>query len=89
MSLLPKPLGTYSQPRANQPPTADSTWGAVLWSHQSCKGRSLLPKQLLTVPGELLSWQLPPMLGEVCFLEPEKEKSTLKLPPNTQSDTDT
>ena len=63
--------------------------GAVLWSHPSCKGRSLLPKQMLMVPGELLSWQLPPMLGEVCFLEPEKEKSTLKLPPNTQSDTDT
>ena len=89
MSLLSKLLGTYSQPRANQPPAADSTWGAVLWSHPSCKGRSLLLKQMLMVPGELLSWQLPPMLGEVCFLEPEKEKSTLKLPPNTQSDTDT
>lgn len=71
--LLSKPLGTYSQPRANQPPAADSTWGAVLWSHPSCKDVHCFPKQMLTVPGELLSWQLPPMLGEVCFLEPEKE----------------
>ena len=46
------------------PPAADSTWGIVLRSHPSCRGRLPLPKQMFTVPGELLSWQLPLILGE-------------------------
>lgn len=38
ISLLSKPLETYSHPAASQPPAPHSMWGAAFWSHQSYKG---------------------------------------------------